>query len=88
MGRGAWWATVHRITRVGHKLTTKPPTLSEGESLCLAALPGGMHFYLYWHPFGVVVRYTIWNSKMWEKWSVLFFPIKSSCFSGSVSSTG
>ena len=56
MGRGAWWSTVHGITRVGHNLATKPPTLSDGESLCLAALPGGKHFYLYWHPFGVVVR--------------------------------
>ena len=22
--RGAWWATVHGVTRVGHDLTTKP----------------------------------------------------------------
>ena len=25
MDRGAWWATVHGITRVGHDLVTKPP---------------------------------------------------------------
>ena len=25
MDRGAWWATVHEITRVGHDLVTKPP---------------------------------------------------------------
>ena len=25
MDRGAWQATVHGITRVGHDLTTKPP---------------------------------------------------------------
>ena len=25
MDRGAWWATVHRVTRVRHNLTTKPP---------------------------------------------------------------
>ena len=25
MDRGAWWATVHRITRVRHDLATKPP---------------------------------------------------------------
>ena len=25
MDRGAWWATVHRVTRVGHDLATKPP---------------------------------------------------------------
>ena len=24
MDRGAWWATVHRIARVGHDLVTKP----------------------------------------------------------------
>ena len=23
--RGAWWATVHEVARVGHYLTTKPP---------------------------------------------------------------
>ena len=25
MGREAWWATVHEVTRVGHDLATKPP---------------------------------------------------------------
>ena len=25
MGRGAWRATVHRVTRVRHNLATKPP---------------------------------------------------------------
>ena len=25
MDRGAWWATVHGVTRVGHDLVTKPP---------------------------------------------------------------
>ena len=25
MDRGAWQATVHRVTRVGHNLVTKPP---------------------------------------------------------------
>ena len=25
MDRGAWWATVHRLTRVRHDLVTKPP---------------------------------------------------------------
>ena len=28
MGRGAWWAPVHGITRVGHDLATKPPLRS------------------------------------------------------------
>ena len=26
MDRGAWQATVHGVTRVGHNLVTKPPT--------------------------------------------------------------
>ena len=25
MDRGAWWATVHGVARVGHNLVTKPP---------------------------------------------------------------
>ena len=25
MDRGSWWATVHRVTRVGPDLVTKPP---------------------------------------------------------------
>ena len=25
MDRGAWWATIHGVTRVGHNLATKPP---------------------------------------------------------------
>ena len=25
MDRGAWWATVHGVTRVGYNLVTKPP---------------------------------------------------------------
>ena len=25
MDRGAWWTTVHGVTRVGHNLATKPP---------------------------------------------------------------
>ena len=25
MDRGAWWATVQGVTRVGHNLVTKPP---------------------------------------------------------------
>ena len=28
MDRGAWWATVHMVTRVGHDLVTKPPLTS------------------------------------------------------------
>ena len=29
MDRGAWRATVHQVTKVGHNLVTKPPTLPE-----------------------------------------------------------
>ena len=25
MDKGAWWVTVHRVTRVGHNIVTKPP---------------------------------------------------------------
>ena len=25
MDKGVWWATVHRVTGVGHDLATKPP---------------------------------------------------------------
>ena len=25
LDRGAWWATVHGVTKVGHKVVTKPP---------------------------------------------------------------
>ena len=28
MDRGAWWATVHRVSRVRHDLATKPPNLA------------------------------------------------------------
>jgi len=26
MDRGAWWATVHGVARIGHDLVTKPPS--------------------------------------------------------------
>ena len=32
MDRGAWWATVHRVARVGHSLATKPPPPPSSES--------------------------------------------------------
>ena len=28
--RGAWWAIVHGVTRVGHDLVTKPPPMKSG----------------------------------------------------------
>ena len=36
LGRGAWWATVHGVTRVKHNLATKPPPtyLSSPSLLC------------------------------------------------------
>ena len=30
-GRGAWWATIHGVARVGHNLMTKAPTLQGSE---------------------------------------------------------
>ena len=36
MYRGSWWATVHGVTRVGHKLMTKPP-----HTRTHRGLPGG-----------------------------------------------
>ena len=32
MDRGAWWATVHGVARVGHDLATKPPHAKKGSS--------------------------------------------------------
>ena len=29
MDRGAWWATVHGVARVGHDLATTPPPVGE-----------------------------------------------------------
>ena len=34
--RGAWWATVHRVARVGHNLATKPPSPSYSVNSCLS----------------------------------------------------
>ena len=31
MDRGAWWATVHGVARVGYDLATKPPTIKMRE---------------------------------------------------------
>ena len=33
MDRGAWWATVHGVVRVGHDLATDPPPPSESSSI-------------------------------------------------------
>ena len=35
MDRGAWWATVHGITRVGHDLETIPPPPLKGNLVFL-----------------------------------------------------
>ena len=35
MDRGAWWATVHGITRVSHKLVTKPTTNNREKKIIL-----------------------------------------------------
>ena len=38
MNRGAWQATVHGVTRVGHDLVTKPPPPSRVFIFCLFVL--------------------------------------------------
>ena len=30
INRGAWWATVHEVAKVGHDLATKPPLPPRG----------------------------------------------------------
>jgi len=34
MDRGAWQATVHVVTRVGHNLATKPPPIEQVAQFC------------------------------------------------------
>ena len=36
MDRGAYWATVNGVTRVGHKLVTKPPPLCTVDTVVLS----------------------------------------------------
>ena len=45
MDRGAWWATVREVARVGHDLTTRPPAHSQFKkpSVCWH-LPNIYHF--------------------------------------------
>ena len=43
MDRGAWWATVHGVTRVGHDLATKPPpgdSVGQGSLACFSPWGG------------------------------------------------
>ena len=43
MDRGAWWATVHGVTRVGHDLATEPPPLRyKYMYIHKLGFPGGM----------------------------------------------
>ena len=44
MDRGAWWATVQNVARIGHDLATKPPPPY-----------GRRHFKVYWS--NVAVKY-------------------------------
>ena len=39
MDRGAWWATVHGITTVGHDLVSKPPRTLLGTGNIIMAKP-------------------------------------------------
>ena len=36
MDKGAWWATVHEVTRVGHDLMTKHHPISKSSGDCMA----------------------------------------------------
>ena len=47
MDRGAWWATVHGVLRVGQHLATKPPPQGHSAlSSCLAILPEASNDFL------------------------------------------
>ena len=77
LDRGAWWAIVHRIARVGHNLATKPlPTLSK--SLALYEL------FIFCKQRLLTYALTIFNikwlnsyerfGKLW-RWQILFLSI-------------
>ena len=40
MNRGAWQATVHGVTRVGHNLESKPPAVKQSQGHLV--LPPGL----------------------------------------------
>ena len=42
MDRGAWWATVHRVARVGHDLVTKQQQINTNY------IKGGLLLWLSW----------------------------------------
>ena len=44
MDRGAWWATVHGVARVGHDLATKPPP-KQWESGWIQQHPSSSYFW-------------------------------------------
>ena len=58
MDRGAWWATVHRVTRVRHNLATKPP------------LPP-MHAHTHTHTHTHTHRMAPYTRLLWEPISAL-----------------
>ena len=39
MDRGAWWATVHGVARVGHDLVTKPPQIRQKKDKAVRQSP-------------------------------------------------
>ena len=49
MDRGAWWATVHGVARIGHRLVTKPPPyIYKLNSRTKKCVSGEVCFY-HWH---------------------------------------
>ena len=49
MDRGAWWATVHGVSRVGHDLVTNPPPPPPPPPNTYGCLPSRlMHRWLFW----------------------------------------
>ena len=56
MDRGAWWATVHGVARVGHDLATKPPTLVKKTFICMYMQNSpGIYVHKYFHIFNYFI---------------------------------
>ena len=44
MDRGAWWATVHGVARIGHDLVTEPPQPCKREGHLTCRVSHGLDF--------------------------------------------
>ena len=88
MDRGAWWATLHGVPRVGHNSVTKqqqelqPPSLffflpgHLDRCLCIFFFQSGVLLYfLFSNPVSLHVKLCIINIFPWERvWSVSIHP--------------